>query len=75
MTPSAWVLRSEIALRAGDSEGAKRHLENVLAQHPSVYSTHSTLDSLIQTERRSAELRAAAKQEETKTADDETRAP
>ena len=53
--PSAWVLRAEIALRAGDSAQAKRHLENILDQQPSVYSTLSTLDTLVLTEKRIAE--------------------
>jgi len=53
--PSAWVLRAEIALRTGDSGQAKRHLENVLDQHPATYSTLSTLDSLVQTEKRIAQ--------------------
>jgi hypothetical protein len=57
--PSTWVLRAEIALRAGDSATAKRHLENVLEQHPVAYSTVNTLDSILQTEQRIA--REAAK--------------
>ena len=58
--PAAWVLRAEIALRAGDSARAKQHLNNILDQHPAAYSTLGTLDSLVQTERRVAQRLAAS---------------
>ena len=57
--PSAWVLLGEIALRAGDSERARQNIEKILDDQPAVYSTLSTLESLVLTERRIAQRIAA----------------